>query len=247
MDRYWSHCPASNTNVHLHVSNTQAPPSRRLNFRCCRKICILGDSSTFCICLKFFLFRSFSNLRAKVLVMKSSLGLFGAAMAGNISWFILVLGQLIYIMSGSFLDAWTGFSVLAFKSLKDFVKLSLASAIILVVKKLISESDSNCSMNLDVWTLMIALGFNAAISFDVCNNRDDFSSHDHRVAAGAGWQSLFALINIGCYYLVGLPISALLGYKLDLGVHGIWVGLLLGVLLQTATLLLIVFIKQRNE
>ncbi|KAL2927926.1 Protein DETOXIFICATION 29, partial [Bienertia sinuspersici] len=210
----------------------------------------------------------------RVLVMKSSLGLFGAAMVGNISWFILVLGQLIYIMSGSFLDAWTGFSVMAFKSLKDFVKLSLASAIM------------TC-MNLDVWTVMIALGFNAAISVRLSNelgarhpriakfsvlitvstsaiigtilavmitvfkNRYPKLFSDEpsviseasklRVAAGARWQSLVALINIGCYYLVGLPIGALLGYKLDLGVHGIWVGLLLGVLLQTATSLLIVY------
>lgn len=36
------------------------------------------------------------------------------------------------------------------------------------------------------------------------------------VAVGAGWQALVAFINIGCYYLVGLPIGAVFGFKLKL-------------------------------
>ena len=66
-----------------------------------------------------------------VLMKFSSHGLFGAAMVANFSWFLLILGQLIYIMCGFFPDAWTGFSMLAFKSLKGFTKLTLASALML--------------------------------------------------------------------------------------------------------------------
>jgi hypothetical protein len=36
------------------------------------------------------------------------------------------------------------------------------------------------------------------------------------VAIGAGWQSLVAFVNIGCYYLVGLPLAAVFGFKLKL-------------------------------
>lgn len=36
------------------------------------------------------------------------------------------------------------------------------------------------------------------------------------VAIGAGWQSLVAFINIGCYYLVGIPLGVLFGFKLKL-------------------------------
>jgi Na+-driven multidrug efflux pump len=36
------------------------------------------------------------------------------------------------------------------------------------------------------------------------------------VAIGAGWQSLVAFVNIGCYYLVGLPLGAVFGFKLKL-------------------------------
>jgi multidrug resistance protein, MATE family len=32
------------------------------------------------------------------------------------------------------------------------------------------------------------------------------------VAVGAGWQSVVAYVNITCYYLIGIPLGALLGY-----------------------------------
>ena len=47
--------------------------------------------------------------------------------------------------------------------------------------------------------------------------------HDTRmragVAIGGGWQALVAYINIGCYYVFGLPLGFLLGYKANLGVE----------------------------
>ena len=39
------------------------------------------------------------------------------------------------------------------------------------------------------------------------------------VAIGGGWQALVAYINIGCYYVFGLPLGFLLGYKANLGVE----------------------------
>jgi len=38
------------------------------------------------------------------------------------------------------------------------------------------------------------------------------------VAVGAGWQSLVAYINIGCYYVFGLPAGIVLGFTLNFGV-----------------------------
>jgi MATE family multidrug resistance protein len=37
------------------------------------------------------------------------------------------------------------------------------------------------------------------------------------VAVGAGWQLPIAFANIGCYYLVGIPVGVLFGFKLKLG------------------------------
>lgn len=39
------------------------------------------------------------------------------------------------------------------------------------------------------------------------------------VAIGAGWQALVAYINIGCYYIFGIPLGLSLGYMLGLGVQ----------------------------
>jgi len=33
------------------------------------------------------------------------------------------------------------------------------------------------------------------------------------VAVGCGWQALVAYINVGCYYIVGIPLGCLLGFK----------------------------------
>ncbi|XVE55985.1 hypothetical protein DITRI_Ditri03aG0201300 [Diplodiscus trichospermus] len=59
------------------------------------------------------------------------------------------------------------------------------------------------------------------------------------VAVGAGWQSLVAYLNIGCYYIVGLPAGILLGFTSGLGVMGIWSGMIGGIVLQTLTLVVV--------
>jgi len=37
------------------------------------------------------------------------------------------------------------------------------------------------------------------------------------VAVGCGWQAFVAYVNVGCYYLVGLPLGSLLGFYFDYG------------------------------
>ncbi|CAI9787814.1 unnamed protein product [Fraxinus pennsylvanica] len=38
------------------------------------------------------------------------------------------------------------------------------------------------------------------------------------VAVGCGWQAFVAYINVGCYYIVGVPLGCLLGFKFNLSV-----------------------------
>ncbi|KAL0334773.1 UNVERIFIED_CONTAM: protein DETOXIFICATION 33 [Sesamum radiatum] len=213
------------------------------------------------------------------------------------------LAQLAYVVSGCFPESWTGFSLLAFKSLVSFVKLSLSSALMLFLElwyftivilmvgwlknpEIAVDAISIC-MNLELWTLMITLGFNAAISVRVSNELGAnhpkaakfsvlvvlFSNNLeviketsklgyllaatiflnsiqpvlHGVAVGAGWQFSVAMVNLICYYLFGLPFGALLGYKFDLGVKGIWLGMLAGCLLQTLVLMLNVLRANWNQ
>lgn len=66
-----------------------------------------------------------------LLMLKLGWGLVGAALVLNTSWWIIVVAQLIYIFSGTCGRAWSGFSWKAFQNLWGFVKLSLASAVML--------------------------------------------------------------------------------------------------------------------
>ncbi|MQL99004.1 hypothetical protein Taro_031728 [Colocasia esculenta] len=60
------------------------------------------------------------------------------------------------------------------------------------------------------------------------------------VAVGSGWQSTVAYINIGSYYVIGLPFGILLGWTFNLGILGVWAGLICGTVIQTLTLVFIV-------
>lgn len=60
------------------------------------------------------------------------------------------------------------------------------------------------------------------------------------VAVGSGWQSYVAYINLGCYYLIGLPLGIAMGWIFDQGVMGIWAGMIFGgTFIQTLILALI--------
>ncbi|XP_062154637.1 protein DETOXIFICATION 35 [Alnus glutinosa] len=59
------------------------------------------------------------------------------------------------------------------------------------------------------------------------------------VAIGGGWQALVAYINLGSYYIFGLPLGYLLGYRANLGVTGLWGGMICGTALQTLLLLIV--------
>ncbi|KAE7999993.1 hypothetical protein FH972_004365 [Carpinus fangiana] len=48
------------------------------------------------------------------------------------------------------------------------------------------------------------------------------------VAVGSGWQSYVAYINLGCYYLIGVPLGFFMGWFFHQGVMGIWAGMIFG-------------------
>ncbi|OVA11478.1 Multi antimicrobial extrusion protein [Macleaya cordata] len=67
------------------------------------------------------------------------------------------------------------------------------------------------------------------------------------VAVGCGWQKLVAYINVGCYYVVGIPLGVLLGFKFNLGAKGIWSGMISGTAMQTLILLWITYRTDWNK
>ncbi|XP_031259978.1 protein DETOXIFICATION 27-like [Pistacia vera] len=241
-------------------------------------------------------------------VYRLQLGVVGAAVTLNFSWWVLVFGYFGYVSSGGCPDTWTGFSVEAFSGLWEFVKLSAASGVMLCLEnwyykilivmtgnlpnaEIAVDALSIC-MNINGWEMMIPLAFFAATGVRVANELGAgngkgakfatavsvitsiiiglffwlliiifhnklaliFSSSApvlnevsklsvllavtillnsvqpvlSGVAVGSGWQSSVAYINLGCYYLVGVPLGVLMGWGFHYGVMGIWAGMIFG-------------------
>ncbi|GAB4851981.1 Protein DETOXIFICATION 33 [Ancistrocladus abbreviatus] len=260
-------------------------------------------------------------------MLKFGWGLVAGAVMLNTSWWLIVIGQLLYIFITTSDGAWSGFSWLAFSDWWGFIKLSLASAVMLCLEfwylmilvvitgrlknPLIPVDAISICMNIQGWDAMIAIGFNAAISVRVSNELGAGNAQQAKiavivvsitsisigvlcgvvvfatrylfpylfttseavakettklaillgitvllnslqpvlsgVAVGAGWQAIVAYINIGCYYLVGLPAGILLGFTFNFGVEGIWSGLIGGIVLQTIILIIITSLTNWNK
>ncbi|TKW16097.1 hypothetical protein SEVIR_5G277000v4 [Setaria viridis] len=61
------------------------------------------------------------------------------------------------------------------------------------------------------------------------------------VARGCGWQHLGAYVNLGSFYLLGIPVAILLGFVLRMGARGLWLGIVCGSLMQIALMGAITF------
>ena len=64
------------------------------------------------------------------------------------------------------------------------------------------------------------------MSYDIMERTVVF--HHAGVVRGAGRQTIGAITNFISYWLLGLPLAALLAFRLELGIHGLWAGLLVG-------------------
>lgn len=119
-------------------------------------------------------------------IYKLGLGLLGASLVLSLSWWIIVIGQFIYILySEKTRETWRGFSFQAFHGLWGFFKLSVASGVMLCLETwyfqilvLLSGMLPNPEVALDAlsicmsilgWVNMISIGFNAAASVRVGN------------------------------------------------------------------------------
>ncbi|KAI7748422.1 hypothetical protein M8C21_007580, partial [Ambrosia artemisiifolia] len=67
------------------------------------------------------------------------------------------------------------------------------------------------------------------------------------VAVGAGMQGTAAIVNLVCFYLIGIPIGALLGYLTNLQVKGIWMGMIGGFVTETIALIYMVWAINWDE
>lgn len=59
------------------------------------------------------------------------------------------------------------------------------------------------------------------------------------MARGCGWQHLGAGVNLGSFYLFGIPIALLLGFRLHLRGWGLWTGIICGSTMQTVLMFIL--------
>ncbi|WJX41189.1 hypothetical protein P8452_28580 [Trifolium repens] len=253
-----------------------------------------------------------------VFVYKLRIGIVGIALTIDFSWWVSVIGMLVYTLFGGCRHSWTGFSVEAFVGLWDFFKLSLASGVMLALENfyyrmllIMSGYMYNSDVAIDAlsvcvtiygWESMIPLGFLAATGVRVANELGAGNAKGAKfatmvsvvntvlagfifwliivlfneklaliftsnlsvikmvnelsillaftillnciqpvlsgVAIGSGRQAVVAYINIGSYYLVGIPLGILLGWLLPSGI-GMWTGMMSGTVVQTLILVII--------
>ncbi|KAH9664443.1 protein DETOXIFICATION 27 [Citrus sinensis] len=193
-------------------------------------------------------------------VYKMQLGLIGTAITLSFSWWVLIFGMFGYVACGGCPRTWTGFSMEAFSDLWEFVKLSVASGVMLWVR-VSNELGAGNGKGARFATIVsvvtsIAIGVFFFILILIFHNELAliFSSSEailqvvskmsillaftillnsvqpvlSGVAVGSGWQSIVAYINLGCYYLIGVPLGILLGWVFHQGVMGIWAGMIFG-------------------
>ncbi|KAK1298795.1 MATE efflux family protein 7 [Acorus calamus] len=55
-------------------------------------------------------------------------------------------------------------------------------------------------------------------------------------ARGCGWQKIGAFINLGAYYVVGIPSAILLAFVFHVGGKGLWLGIMCGLVVQVLLL-----------
>ncbi|KAL4373566.1 hypothetical protein HN51_007428 [Arachis hypogaea] len=119
--------------------------------------------------------------------------------------------------------------------------IALVLSMILVIFR--KQYPSLFSTDEDVKELVIELTPMLALCIIINNVQPVLSG----VAVGAGWQAILAYVNIACYYIFGIPLGLLLGFMLDLGVLGIWSGMLSGIVLQTCVLFFMIYKTNWNK
>nr|GMC67859.1 protein DETOXIFICATION 14-like [Ipomoea batatas] len=68
---------------------------------------------------------------------------------------------------------------------------------------------------------------------------DSFQAVISGIARGSGWQHIGAYVNLGAFYLIGIPVSLVLGFIFHHRAKGFWIGIVIGSAVQAAVLSII--------
>eukprot|EP00249_Psilotum_nudum_P000999 c13244_g1_i2 orf=504-1793(+) len=71
----------------------------------------------------------------------------------------------------------------------------------------------------------------------ISNIADGFAAVLSGVARGCGWQNIGAYVNLGSYYVVGIPAALVFCFVLHMEGKGLWMGVMVGSYIQFITLI----------
>nr|GMD18141.1 protein DETOXIFICATION 29-like [Ipomoea batatas] len=108
--------------------NSQSSSPKSTNFQSRRDVRLVDDSATLPVALVGHVLFSW------LFMLKLRWGLPGGAAALNATWWFVTVVQLVYVFSGACGETWNGFSWEAFGNLKGYLRLSLASGVMLCVR-----------------------------------------------------------------------------------------------------------------
>ncbi|KAF3956152.1 hypothetical protein ACB098_08G165400 [Castanea mollissima] len=109
---------------------------------------------------------------------------------------------------------------------------SIVSAILLASRSVFGYTFSNEKEVVDYVTTMAPL-----VSLSII--LDSLQGVLSGVARGCGWQHIGAYVNLGAFYLCGIPVAAVLGFMTNLRGRGLWIGIQTGAFVQTVMLSII--------
>nr|KYP61468.1 Protein TRANSPARENT TESTA 12 [Cajanus cajan] len=70
---------------------------------------------------------------------------------------------------------------------------------------------------------------------------DGFQSALSGILAGCGWQKIGACVNLGSFYLIGVPCAIVLAFPLHMKAKGLWLGIISAFIVQVLFYVLITF------
>ncbi|KEH26961.1 MATE efflux family protein [Medicago truncatula] len=70
---------------------------------------------------------------------------------------------------------------------------------------------------------------------------DSFQTTLQGIARGCGWQKLGAFVNLGSFYLVGIPFSAVLAFIFHMKGQGLFLGLVTALIVQVVCFLIVIW------
>uniref|UniRef100_A0A0R0KUB8 Protein DETOXIFICATION n=1 Tax=Glycine max TaxID=3847 RepID=A0A0R0KUB8_SOYBN len=196
------------------------------------------------------------------LVFKLALGHVGAAYAIGISYWLNVIGLGIYMnFSPACEKTKIVFSFNALLSIPEFCQFAIPSGLMfcfemwsfelltlfagLLPNPQLQTSVLSVCLNTTTLHYIIPYAVGASASTRISNElgagnpkaaQDSLIGALSGIARGGGFQQIGAYVNLGAYYLVGVPLAFLLGFVLHFNAKGLWMGSLTGSVLQVIIL-----------